>query len=125
MAFGHTARGRSFVYHAGTAVGSVGGTCGLRGGMWSWPRNWHTPCRARYWCQATRSMRSTRSVRGMWSQRDCGMRRQETCCRSAANALFHHSVTVSRHGPQVLSHMFRNATFQRMQWMRRLWTLVP
>ena len=26
------------------------------------------------------------------------MRRQETWCRSAADALFHHSVTVSRHG---------------------------
>ena len=32
MGFGRTTRGRSFVYHAGTAVDSVGGTCGLRGG---------------------------------------------------------------------------------------------
>ena len=44
-------------------------------------------------------------------------------------SLFHHSVTVSCHGPQVLSHMLRNATFQRRQWMRqwmrRLWTVVP
>ena len=76
MGFGRTARGRSFVYHAGTAVDSVGGTCGSRGGMVSWPRSWHTPCRAWYWCQATRSLRSTRSVWGMCSHRDCGMRRQ-------------------------------------------------
>ena len=124
MGFGRTARGRSFVYHAGTAVEGVGGTCGSRGGMVSWPRSWHTPCRAWYWCQATRSLRSTRIVRGMWSHRDCGMRRQETWCRSAADALFHHSVTVSCHGPQVLSHMLRNATFQCMQWMSRLWTMV-
>ena len=27
MGFGRTARGRSFVYHAGTVVDSVGGTC--------------------------------------------------------------------------------------------------
>ena len=33
MGFGCTARGRSFVYHAGTAVEGVGGTCGSRGGM--------------------------------------------------------------------------------------------
>ena len=125
MGFGRTARERSFVYHAGTAVEGVGGTCGSRGGMVSWPRSWQTPCRAWYWCQATRSLRSTRIVRGMWSHRDCGMRRQETWCRSAADALFHHSVTVSCHGPQVLSHMLRNATFQRMQWMSRLWTVVP
>ena len=87
MGFGRTARGRSFVYHAGTVVDSVGGTCGSRGGMVSWPRSWHTPCRAWYWCQATRSLRSIRSVRGMWSHRDCGMRMQETWCRSAADAL--------------------------------------
>ena len=78
MGFGRTTRGRGFVYHAGTVVDSVGGTCGSRGGMVSWPGSWHTPCRAWYWCQATRSLRSTRSVRGMWSHRDCGMRRHET-----------------------------------------------
>ena len=33
------------------------------------------------------------------------MRRQDTWCRSAADALFHHSVTVSCHGPQVLSNV--------------------
>ena len=109
----------------GTAVEGVGGTCGSRGGMVSWPRSWHTPCRAWYWFQATRSLRSTRIVRGIRSHGDCGMRRQETWCRSAADALFHHSVTVSCHGPQVLSHMLRNATFQRMQWMSYLWTAVP
>ena len=74
MGFGRTALGRSFVYHAGTAVDSMGDTCGSRGGMVSWPRSWHTPCRAWYWCQATRSLRSTRIVRWMWSHRDCGMR---------------------------------------------------
>ena len=116
--------GRSFVNHAGTAVDSMGDTCGSRGGMVSCPRSWHTPCRAWYWCQATRSLRSIRIVRGMWSHRGCGMRRQETWCRSAADALFHHSVIASCHGPQVLSHMLRNATFQRMQWRRRLWTVV-
>ena len=115
MGLGRTARGRSFVYHAGTAVDSVGGTCGSRGGMVSWPRSWHTPCRAWYWCQGTRSLRSTRSARRMWSHRDCGIRRQETWCRSGVDAMFHHSVTVSCHGPQVLSHMLRNATFQRMR----------
>ena len=124
MGFGCTPRGRSFVYHARTAVDSVGGTCGSQVGMVSWPRSLHMPCRAWYWCQATRSLRSTRSVRGMCSHRDCGVRRQETWCRSAADALFHHSVTVSCHGPQVLSHMLRNAILQRMQWMRRLWTVV-
>ena len=89
MGFCRTPRGRSFVYHAGTPVEGVGGTCGSLGGMVSWPRSWHTPCRAWYWCQATRCLRSTRSVRGMWSHRDCGMRRQETWCRPAADALFH------------------------------------
>ena len=74
MGFGRTALGRSFVYHAGTAVDSVGDTCGSRGGMVSWPRSWHTPCRVWYWCQATRSLRSTRIVQGMWSHRDCGMK---------------------------------------------------
>ena len=69
MGFGRTALGRIFVYHAGTAVDSVGDTCGSRGGMVSWPRSWHTPCRAWYWCQATRSLGSTRIVRGMWSHR--------------------------------------------------------
>ena len=120
MGLGYTARGRSFVYHVGTAVDGVRGTCGSRGGMVSWPRNWHTPCRVWYWCQATRSLRSTRSARGMWSHRDCGMRRQDTWCRSAADTLFHHLVTISCHGP----HMLRNASFQRMQCMRRLWTVV-
>ena len=56
MGFGRIARGRSFVYHADTAVDSVGSTCGSQGGMVSWPRRWHTPCRAWYWCQATRSL---------------------------------------------------------------------
>ena len=32
MGFGRTARGRSFVYHAGTAVDSVGGTLQVAGG---------------------------------------------------------------------------------------------
>ena len=36
MGFGRTARGRSFVYHADTAVEGVGGTCGLRGGHGQW-----------------------------------------------------------------------------------------
>ena len=71
MGFGRTALGRSFVYHAGTAVDSVGDTCGSRGGMVSWPRSWHTPCRTWYWCQATRSLRSTRIVQRMWSHRVC------------------------------------------------------
>ena len=53
MGFGRTARGPSFVYHAATAVDSVGGTCGSREGMMSWPHSWHTPCRAWYWCEAT------------------------------------------------------------------------
>ena len=35
MGFGRTARGRTFVYHAGTAVDSVGGTCGSQGVAWS------------------------------------------------------------------------------------------
>ena len=52
-------------------------------------------------------------------------KKKKSWCTSAADALFHHSVTVSCHGPQVLSHMLRNATFQRMQCMRRLWTVVP
>ena len=73
MGLGRTACGRSFVYHAGSAVEGVSGTCGLRKGMVSWPRSWHTPCRAWYWCQATRSLRSTCSARGMWSHRDRGM----------------------------------------------------
>ena len=64
MGLGCTARGRSFVYHGITAVDGVGGTCGSQGGMVSWPRSWHTPCRAWYWCQATRSLRSTHSARG-------------------------------------------------------------
>ena len=33
MGFGRTAHGRSFVYHAGTAVEGVGGTCGSQGGQ--------------------------------------------------------------------------------------------
>ena len=99
MGFGRPARGRSFVYHAGTTVDSEGGTCGSRGGMVSWPHSWCTPRRAWYWCHATCSLRSTRSGQGMWSHRDCGMQRQETWCSSAANALFHHSITVSCHGP--------------------------
>ena len=78
MGFGRTARGRSFVYHAGTAVDSVGGTCGSRGGMVSRPRSWHTTCRVWYSCQATRSLRSIRSVWGMWSYKDYGMQRQKT-----------------------------------------------
>ena len=41
-----------------------------------------------------------------------------------ADALFHHPVIVSCHGPHMLSHVLRNATFQRMQCMRRLWTVV-
>ena len=41
MGFGRTARGRSFVYHAGTAVDSVGGTCGPREGMAWVQRAWH------------------------------------------------------------------------------------
>ena len=71
MGFGRTARGRSFVYHAGTTADSVGGTYASRGGMVSWPRSWHTPCRVWYWCQATRSLSSIRSVQGMWSHREC------------------------------------------------------
>ena len=125
MGLGCTARGCSFVYQAGIAVDGVGGTCGSRGGMVSWPRGWHTPCGAWYWCQATRSVRSACSARGMRSHSDCGMQRQDTWCRSAADALFHHSVTVSCHGLQALDHMLQNATFQRMQCMRRLWTVVP
>ena len=65
MGLGRTARGRSFLYHAGTVVDNVGGTCGTtRGGMVSWPHSWHTPCRAWYWCQATRSLTSTRVLGG-------------------------------------------------------------
>ena len=62
MGFGRTARGRNFVDQAGTAVEGVGGTCGSRGGMVSWPRSWHTPCRAWYWCQAIRSLRDSGTV---------------------------------------------------------------
>ena len=42
MGLGRTARGCSFVYHAGTAVDGVGRTCWSPGGMVSWPRSWHT-----------------------------------------------------------------------------------
>ena len=61
MGLGRTARGRSFVYQAGTTMDSVGGTCGSRGGMVSFPRSWHRPCRAWYWWQATSSLRSTQN----------------------------------------------------------------
>ena len=36
MGFGRTARGHSFMYHAGTVVDSVGGTYGSRGGGGGW-----------------------------------------------------------------------------------------
>ena len=52
MGLGRTALGRS-LYHVGTAVDGVGGTCGSRGGMVSWLRSWYTSCRAWYRCQAT------------------------------------------------------------------------
>ena len=43
MGFGRTARERSFVYHAGTAVEGVGGTCGSRWVTLSYAGDAHLP----------------------------------------------------------------------------------
>ena len=115
VGFGCTARGRSFVYHASTTMDGADGACGSRGGMVSWARSLQTPCSAWYWCHATRSLKSTRRDLGMCSHNDLGIRKQDTWCKPAADALAHHPVTMSCHGPHVSSHMFRNATFHRMQ----------
>ena len=115
VGFGRIARGRGFVYHAGTAVDGVDGACGSRGGMVSWAHNMQMPCSAWYWCHATHSVKSIRRDLGMCSHNEWGIRKQDTWCKFAVDALAHHCVTMSCHCPHVLSHMFRNATFHRMK----------